>query len=227
MARSAFARTIQLQLDKYSPEQARIKHIEIARKGFAAFYARQEVKPEYTLEVDGHPATSEDEVKQYGIIVYKFNRLGEVAQFALDVLIVRVRKFYPGKDEKSYINNFFVGINGKFIDAEDFDPKLVPPRAEIIIGNKVPFNRKLDVQRVGGEVLSFKIPAGLFDLAALVVTREYGKIVTVKRSYNIQHPDKHELIREQEYLSGPRKGKSRKRAGTLVESPGLVIVSRV
>jgi len=116
MARSAFARTIQLQLDKYSPEQARIKHIEIARKGFAAFYARQEVKPEYTLEVDGHPATSEDEVKQYGIIVYKFNRLGEVAQFALDVLIVRVRKFYPGKDEKSYINNFFVGINGKFID---------------------------------------------------------------------------------------------------------------
>jgi len=227
MARSAFARTIQLQLDKFTPEQARLKHIEIARKGFSAFYARQEVKPQYTLEVDGQPATSEDQVKQYGLIVYKFNRLGEVAQFALDVLIVRVREFYPGKDKDSYINNFFVGVNGKFIDAEDFDPKLVPPHAEIIIGNKVPFNRKLDVQRVGGEVLSFKIPSGLFDLAALVVTRKYGKIVTVKRSYNIAYPNKYKLRREQEYLSGPRKGKSRKRAGTLVESPGLVIVSRV
>lgn len=227
MARSAFARTIQLQLDKYTPEQARLKHIEIARKGFADFYSRQQIKPQYTLEVDGHPATSEDQVKQWGLIFYKFHRLGEVAQFALDVLIFRVREFYPGTDENSYINNFFVGVNGKFIDAGDFDPELVPPRAEIIIGNKVPFNRKLDVQRVGGGILSFKIPAGLFDLAAQVVTRKYGKIATVKRSYNIKHPNKHELIREQFYTSGPRKGKSRKRAGTSVESPGLVIVSRV
>lgn len=227
MARSAFARTIQLQLDKFTPEQARLKHIEIARKGFAAFYARQQVKPEYTLEVDGHPATSEDQVKQYGLIVYKFNRLGEVVKFALDFLISYVRHYYPGKDKDSYISNFFVGVNGKFIDAENFNPRLVPPRAEIIIGNKVPFNRKLDVQRAGGVVLSFKIPAGLFDLAAQVVTRKYGKIVTAKRSYNIKHPDKYKLRREQFYGPGKREGRPRKRLGTFVESPGLVIESRV
>lgn len=227
MARSAVERTIRLQLDKFSPEQARLKHIEIARKGFAAFMARQAVKPEYTIEVDGHSASSEDAVKPYGLIVYKFHRLGDVAQFAIDFLIAYVRHYYPGKDKDSYINNFFVGVNDKFIDAENFNPKFVPPRAEIIIGNKVPFNRKLDVQRVGGGILSFKIPAGLFDLAAQAVTRKYGKIVTAERSYNIKHPYRHKLQREQFHLSGEHKSQSRKRQGTFVESPGLVIEPRV
>ncbi len=223
MARSAFERTIQLQLDKFSPEAARLKHIEIARKGFAAFMARQQVKPEYTIEVDGRPASSEDAVKPYGLIVYKFHRLGEAVKFVLDFLISYVRRFYSGK----YAENFFVGVDGKFIDAANFNPKFVPPRAEIIIGNKLPFNRKLDVQRVGNTPLSFKIPPHLYDVAAVAIKRRYGGIINVERSYDIKFPNKYKLRREQFYGPGKRQGRPRKRLGRPVESPGLVITPKV
>lgn len=225
MPRSAFETVIRLQLDKFGPEAARQKHIEIARKGIAAFQARQGAPVPYTLEVDGHLASNENEVKPYGLIVYRFNRMGEIAQYALDFLISYVKRAYSGK----YHKNFFIAVNGKFIDAANFNPKFVPARAEIIIGNKLPFNRKFDVQRIGNRTLSYKVPPGLYDAAAAAVRRRYGKIVEAKRDYNISFPNKYRLQREQFHgpTMGSRAGRSRGRKGKPVESPGLIITAKV
>ena len=225
MPRSAFETVIRLQLDKFGPEAAKRKHIEIARKGIAAFQARQGAPVPYTLEVDGHPASSEEAVKPYGVIIYRFNRMGEIAQYALDFLISYVKRAYSGK----YHKNFFVGVNGKFIDAAGFDRQLVPQRAEIIIGNKLPFNRKFDVQRVGNQKLSYKVPEGIYDAAAAAVRRRYGKIVDAKRQYNISFPGKYQLKREQFHgpTMGARAGRPRMRQGKPVESPGIIITAKV
>jgi hypothetical protein len=225
MARSAFETVIRLQLDKFGPDAARRKHIEIARRGIAAFQSRQTAPVPYTLVVDGHPASSEDAVKPYGLIVYQFNRMGMVAQYALDFLISYVKRAYSGE----YHKNFFVSVDGKFIEAKDFNPKFVPQRAEIIIGNKLPFNRKFDVQQIGNLKLSYKVPPGLYDAAAAAVRRRYGKIVDAKREYNINFGGKYKLRREQFHGAsmGSRAGRPRNRLGKPVESPGLVITAKV
>jgi hypothetical protein len=75
----AFARVINLQLEQFSPEEAKRRHIAVARRGLAAFMARQSSRPGVVLEVDGHPATTEDEVQPYGVIVYHFTRIREIA----------------------------------------------------------------------------------------------------------------------------------------------------
>jgi hypothetical protein len=225
MARSAFETVIRLQLDKFGPEQARRKHIEIARRGIAAFQSRQNAPVAYQIEVDGRSADSEETVKPYGVIIYRFNRMGEIAQYALDFLISYVRRAYSGK----YHQNFFVSVDGKLIDAAAFNPKFVPMRAEIIIGNKLPFNRKFDVQRVGNRTLSYKVPPGLYDAAAAAVKRRYGKIVSAERNYNIDFGGKYKLRREQFHgpSAGNRAGRPRNRLGKPVESPGLVITAKV
>lgn len=222
MARSAFETVIQLQLDRFGPEAARQKHIEIARRGLAAFVSRQEERPVYRIEVDGNPATSENAVKPYGLIVYRFVRLGEAAKFALSFLIAYVRRGYSGK----YADNFFVAVDGKMIDAAAFNPVFVPDRAEVIIGNKLPFNRKFDVQRIGNRPLSYRVPPGLFDAAAVAVKRRFPT-VDAARDYNIDFPGKYKLRREQFHKSGNRMGQARKRLGKPVESPGLVLTSKV
>jgi hypothetical protein len=149
MARSAFDTVIRLQLQKYGPEAARKKHIEIATRSHAAFQRRQSSPVPYTLIVDGHAALSEQEVKPYGVIIYQFNRLGQIVQEVLDFLIKYVTRAYSGE----YHKNFFVSVDGKQIDAADFRPEFVPLRAEIIIGNKLPFNRKFDVQQIGNSAV--------------------------------------------------------------------------
>ncbi|PWC69097.1 hypothetical protein TSH7_01235 [Azospirillum sp. TSH7] len=117
---------------------------------------------------------------------------------------------------------------GKFVKMQDFNPDALTPNVtEIVIGNTQPYSRKVDVQLEGNRKLSFSVPAGLFDDAVSAIKSRFGTLVDVKRVYTMTFPGQYRLKQEQYHQSGRRKGRGRGRAGKLVESPAIVITSRL
>lgn len=172
MARSAIETVVTLNLHRFGPEAAKRKHIEIARKGLAEFMSRQEHKPAYRIEVDGRAATSEQQVKPYGVIVYRFLRLGQVGRFAL----ATARELSPvGKsaddDHKGLYKKSWLLIADGAVVAES----AIPEKAEqLILVNPVPYSRKIHVR--GARLVG--VPPGIVERVRQLVLRRYGGIVS-------------------------------------------------
>lgn len=165
MARTAFESVIELNLEKFGPEAARRKHIEIARRGRAEFLGRQQSKPGVSLIVDGQPASSEEGVKPFGVIIYRFTRMREVARFALEEAI-RQSPELSGEYKRSW----FAMIDGAAAAVE-----AIPQNAaSFTITNDVPYARKIMVRgaRLRG------VPPGIVERVRQLVLRRYGAIVT-------------------------------------------------
>jgi hypothetical protein len=169
--------------------------------------------PVYRTFVDGREGAPEASVKGTGggVILYRFGYAAQAAVFALAFLKGRS----PSKSGK-YRGSFYVGVNGRFIPAVQFDPALVPAEAEIVIGNTQPYSRRVDVQLVGGNRLHYSVPVGLFDDAARAVKRQFGGAVAAKRVYSIEFPGRYTLKGE---------GRAKSGKGTKVDSPALVITA--
>lgn len=186
---------------------------------------------DYRKWVDGHEGAAEETVRPGGVILYRFNRMGQIAQFALDFLIERSPQrssapIYGGPKGKwtHYRDGFYVAVDGKFILAKDFNPRRVPPTAEIVIGNVNAYSRKLDTGMMGTKKIDFNmVVPGFFDDAVREVKSKYGVIAEVKRVYTIDFPLQYTLQKEQHYGVGRRKGRPRGRKGSRVESPALII----
>ncbi|AWK90347.1 hypothetical protein [Azospirillum thermophilum] len=227
----AFQRQLSLFIDRtLSPAAQSRRLAEVARRERDALIAAGRASPSYRWWVDGREGAPEDTVAPAGggQIVYRFSSLGAVTAFALEFLIARSppRSAAPinpktGKTAH-YRDGFYVGVNGRFIPASVFEPGAVPPGAEIVIGNTQPYSRKVDVQLVGHQSLTFSVPPGLFDAAAKAIAARYGDFVTVKRVYTMRFPGQY-LLRAEQVTN---KGRSRRRLGKPVESPALIITSR-
>lgn len=163
MSQSAFETVIRLQLDKFGPEAARRKHIEIARKGLNQFLSGQAMRPDVLIETDGHSSASEDEVKPFGVITYRFFRMKEVVLFAL----AEARRISPVETGK-YRDAWFPIMNGTEVAIE-----AISNNAGIIVTNDEPFARKVHVGARG-----FEKYAGIVEKVRQQVLRKYGKIIT-------------------------------------------------
>lgn len=165
MARGAFEQVIRLQLDRFSPERAKAVHIEIARGGLAAFLARQAEKPSYRIEVDGRIASSEDAVRPFGVIVYRFLRLPQVAKYA----ITAAREMSP-VESGEYRKSWFL-----LADEREVAETAVPQNVQrLILTNDVPYARKIQVRgaRIRG------VSPGIVERVRQLVLRRYGTSVT-------------------------------------------------
>jgi len=162
MAATAFERVILLQLDKYGPEQARQKHIEIARRGLAQELARQQTQPQVSIEVDGHPASSEEEVRPFGVIVYRFTRMREIVAFAIS----EAQKISPVLTGR-YRNSWFALVDGVEAPVEN-----IKAGATVTITNDQPYARKVHVGARG-----FEKYAGIVEKVRQIVKARYGNIV--------------------------------------------------
>jgi hypothetical protein len=214
MARSAFETVIRLQLDKFSPEVARKKHIEIARKGLAAFMGAQQVKPTVAIETDGHPSASEEAVKPFGIIVYRFTRMREIAQFALDQAIAQ-------SPERSgfYKYSWFAMIDGR-----EVVPGAIPQSTRsITLTNDAPYARKINVR--GARLLN--VPPGIVERVRQLVLRRYGALVTVNLEY-ITLAGGYVLQKNgaRASKSGRRSARKDVRKGASLTYPALTIASK-
>lgn len=212
---AAFERVIDLAIANVSPPEFQKIHARIAREALAEHLATVEPDPQVERFVDGREGVSEDAVKLYGVIRYEFVRLGQIVAEALKWLIEHSPKSHSARrtsHAKHYDESFFVGVNGKKIPADKFRPDLVPPGAEIYIGNDAPYNRMIDVQTRGKQKLKVSVEPFIFERATQVLRKRYLDL-DVKRVYTITFPDQYEL----------RRGK---RAGRPVQSPALILTRK-
>lgn len=165
MASSAFERVIELQLDRFSPEEAKRRHVAIARRGLAAFIGRQREKPAWRIEVDGHPAASEDQVRPYGVIAYRFFRWPQIARFSIQT----ARDLSP-VESGDYKKSWFLIADG----AEVLESAVPANVARLILCNDVPYAKKIHVRgaRLRG------VPPGIVEKVRQLVLRRFGGIVT-------------------------------------------------
>ncbi|MFC0410947.1 hypothetical protein [Roseomonas elaeocarpi] len=187
--------------------------------------------PSYILSVDGREGPDEAQVKPDGIIVYRFSLIGQAAVFAMAFLRARspVRGgtfrdswFYAlsatGYTRGSARGTWYNGVkmaasynaNDQIISQKSFDPQKVGADiGEILISNRVPYERKADVQLAGNRRLRWSVPANMVDDCARAVRQRFPTL-DARRIYQLHHPGQYVL----------RRGK---KAGSRVENPALVI----
>lgn len=175
MAR-AFESVIRLQLEKYGPEAAKRKHIEVARKGLADFLRRQTPKPGYEIETDNRPATNEESVKPFGVITYRFRRMREIAEFCLEEAIRLSPKGTKPKKGARYADSWFVLVDGQPTPVD----KVPPDAKQIHVTNDAPYSRKINVGSKGFEKY---VPPGLVEKVRQLAIRRFGSIATVEVDY--------------------------------------------
>lgn len=171
MARSAFESVVQVALDKYGPEKAKQLHIAIARKKLGELMARQQSKPSYTIETDGRPAASEESVRPFGVITYRFTRMREIAAFCLAEAI-RVSPEASGRYKRSW----FILADGAETKAD-----AIPPSAKmILVVNDQPYSRKINV---GAEGFEKYVPPGIAEKVRQAAIRKFRAVATIEVEY--------------------------------------------
>lgn len=198
----SFRRQVLLFADKtLSPAAQSARLAARAKEELAEVIRSGRASPEYIRYVDGVAGASEERVRPAdgGQIVYRFAVLGPVAAFALGFLIGRSpaasERPTDGKHGKPthFRDGFYLGIDGRFIKPESFDPKKVSAGVqEIVIGNRVAYSRKLDVQLIGMQRLHYSVPAAIFSDAAEAVRQRFGTICDVRRVYDREFPGKYD-----------------------------------
>ena len=224
MARTAFSEVIQVSLGKYGPEEAKAKHIEIAKKVLAEFLSRQQFKPHVSIMVDGHPAANENEVKPFGVIRYNFLRMSEVVQYALD----KAREFSPvgtASDTRPghpglYRESWFTLVDGYKKDISEIEPL-----DEVTITNNQPYSRKINTGAAGFERYG---PPGVVEKVRQAVLRKYGSIVYAKitflslqDAYVLKHSLRH-IFKGRRY-GGPRNDA---KVGMPITYPSLLLTPK-
>ncbi|MFC7611629.1 hypothetical protein [Teichococcus aestuarii] len=154
MSAKAFQRTTEVFISRHaSPqEQSRIL-AETARKGVAELVASRRASPQYDRFVDGIRGAPEVTVRPGGVIAYQFQYMGEIAAFAWAFL----RQRAPRKTG-TYQDSFWFSVDGRLISPRSFDPAKVEGAKELIIFNRQPYARKVDVQLVGAGAFASASP---------------------------------------------------------------------
>lgn len=225
MTAAAFRRSVDVFLTRQmSAQQQSAALAEVARRGVAEIVASGRAPDRYRRYVDGIEGAPEDAVKPAGVIVYRFDYMADVAAFALEFLRERSPKG-AAHDHTPFRDSFWLGLGGRFIRAQDFNPATMGTLDEIVIGNTQPYTRKVDVQLAGRTRLRFSVPAGLFDDAARAINGRFGNTVQAKRVYSIKFPGQYTL-KSASGRSGTQSHLYRRLGGSPVESPALVITAR-
>ena len=175
---AAFERVIKLNLDRFSPEAARQKHIEIAKAALERFLGGETSRPGIEYIVDGHPAANEDAVQPFGVITYRIQRLRKACALALAQaqLLSPVGHDPPDPHPGLYKKSWFFLVNGRETALAD-----VPENADqVILTNDQPYSRKINVGFKGFERY---VPPGICEKVRLLVRKEYGKIIDVRVDY--------------------------------------------
>lgn len=201
---SAFESVILLQMSRYSPAAAKQRHIQIARDGLAEFMARQLVRPMVTIETDGNRATSEEQVKPFGIITYRFSRLREVVSYALHEA-ERLSPVKSGRYRRSW-----VVLAGN----EEIGMDAIPNDVPVTLTNFQPYSRKINVGAKGFERY---VPPGIVEKVRQLVLKRYRPVVDADIRY-LTLANGHVLKRQ-----GKRRSQ---KPGAAVTYPSLILTPK-
>jgi hypothetical protein len=212
VAARAFETVIRLKLQQFSPEEAKKRHVAIARAGLAEFVAKQGTPPEVVLFTDGHAASTEEEVQPFGVIVYRFSRMREIAEFALQEA-KRISPVLTGR----YRDSWFAMVDNREVALD-----AIPPHATVVITNDQPYSRKINTGAKGFEKY---VPPGIAEKVRQLVLSKYRNLITanvqyitLEGGYVLQH-DLRKVVNGRRY-GGPRADAL---AGSQISYPAIAI----
>lgn len=119
----------------------------------------------FVRHVDGREGVPETEVRLGGVIVYDYQRLDMVVEFALDTL----RQLSPVASG-NYARGHTLLLNNR--PAESM--KLWKPGDRVTISNPEPYTRKIELGREG-----FKSKGHVYEKAERIVSRRFGNMANV------------------------------------------------
>jgi len=164
MRDTAFEQVIKLSLQAFSPEEAKRRHIEIARRGLAEYLGSVGAAPDVAIEVDGRRASSEDGVKPFGVITYRFTYMQEIVAYALAL----ARELSP-VDSGRFKGSWFA-----MIGSGEVEVGAIPAGATVTITNDQPYLRKIHQGSKGFEKY---VPPGIVEKVRQQVLRRYRQSV--------------------------------------------------
>jgi hypothetical protein len=225
----AFTQRVNLMISRHlSPQAASARLAKFARSELQRALAGG-ASTEYQRFVDGLRGAKEEDVKPGGTIVYRFNLMAIAAAMALKELKKRgpqrssrlnTKKPVP----KHYYDSYFMGLNGKFIEADDFNPRTAGSLNYVVIGNVQPYSRKANVQFVGNRELNYRNDKDFFRAAAKAVQARFPNL-EVKDVYSVTFTGQYQLRRRQ-MRTGKLSHRIKRHTGELVESPAIIIKPR-
>lgn len=209
-----FERRLRVAVGDLTGSAAVAKLAAFARQELSEVIATGQGSPHYDKFVNGQPGVVEERVRLPGPIVYVFSWLDEVVELALESL----RKESPiGPAERGhYMDSHEVLIGGQVV-ASSKNPGAVrsieiPPRAEVVISNSMPYARKIEV----GAMRKMSVPPRVYEQARQAVLRQYRRLVTCELRF-ITRSDGYQL------RAALNKRRSRGTDGTVLTYPALVI----
>jgi len=194
---SAAARSIRLFADRQMGPEALAKILaEGAMKSRDEAIAGGEASDKFYTYVDGKSGVSEYDVKYDGYILYDFDYMPDVIEFAYHFLRHRSppRDNHPGshpRQARHYKDSWLIasvasGIPytlGRLKDFKMFSEE------EYWIWNRMPYGRKVDVQMMGKKRIKYDAPPHILDDLVHALRQRYGSFIQAQRRWTIRPPD--------------------------------------
>lgn len=236
-AAAEIRRTVDVFIDKaLSPAARSAALARAAREGVAELVRSGQASPTYRVFVDGVEGAAEERVKPEGVITYLFGNLNVAAQFGLSFLKARspaksgryresfafafftsggVALTGPGRDRRGrFTSQDGKVVGGRMVPADQVNfAKITGDVTEIVIFNRQPYSRRVDVQMDGRQPIKFNVAPDLFTDAAREINKRFGGSVEASRIYSITFPGQYVV-------------KGGNRPGQRVQSPALIIHPR-
>lgn len=174
MAASSFAtfgRDLQLATDGLAKEQINPALAAFARAELAKALSSGEASPLYDRYVNGVPDLDESAVEAPGPILYVFRWWKPVLTFALETA-----RAHSPEQSGEYKRGWIILVND--VVTTDFDS--IRPDATVILTNKVPYHRSIDVGH-----RHYSVPAGIVERVRGSIRSQFKGGVTAKVTHVI------------------------------------------
>jgi hypothetical protein len=153
----------------------------VVQKDIAAFARREHAKvmkadpkpTSFRRFVDGVEGAPEERVKQFGVIEYHYQRLGEIVQFAMDTLFA-LSPVQSGDYRRAH--TLFVG-GAAVPSLKGWRPE---SGEEIYILNPLPYARKIEMGKMKMRVSGTD---KVYQQAAQILKRRFGNLAAIKFTY--------------------------------------------
>lgn len=204
MARpAAFERELRVATAGLEPAAISKLLAQTARKALADAQRAGEAPAKYVRSVNGRIGAAEESVVAPGPIIYQFDWLSEIAEYALTF----ARERSPVRSGR-YKRSWFAMVNGRHVT--DFSQ--IPPDAELVIVNDVPYARKVEVG-----AMKMRVPPGIVEDTRQAVMRRFGNLITARRAF---------IDLSGAYILKTDGGRKGRRAGDPLTYPAVVIAHR-
>ncbi|SEM68963.1 hypothetical protein SAMN04515666_11924 [Bosea lupini] len=160
---------------------AQLAAVAACQQDLAAFAKREHGKvmkatprpTAFRRTVDGRLGAAEETVKPFGVIEYRYQRLGEVVQFAMETLFA-LSPVLSG----DYRNSHTLFVGGAAVrslkgwEARDGE--------EVFIANPLPYARKIELGK-----MTMRVPGTerVYQQAELMLRRRFGNVAAIKFTY--------------------------------------------